>query len=119
MAELLREEECGDDDGKDDEDESDGGTERAVFDLRGQPVIRALGDDGEDDGEDDGGEERAEEKSAEGENAEGDEEEGDLLPRCSCTVIRHELWLRLGWMRLGGLGSNLHSITFGWDSNGG
>jgi hypothetical protein len=110
FAELLGEEECGDDNGEDDEDESNGGAERAVFNLGGHPVVRALGDDREDDGADDGGEEGVEEESAEDEDAEGEEEESDLLPGYSCAVIRHWLSLRLVWMRLGGSDSaSFHS----------
>ena len=118
LAELLGEEEGGDDEGEDDNDECDRGAEGAVFDLCGQPVVRALGDDGEDDGSDDGGEERLEEESAEEEDGEGDEEESDLLPGCCWLVILHGLSLRLVWMRLGGSYLKLHSITFsvrlGW-----
>ena len=112
LAKLLGEKEGGDDEGEDDNDERDRGAEGAVFDLCGQPVVRALGDDGEDDGSDDGGEEGAEEESAEDEDAKGDEEEGDLLPGCCCLVILHGLSLRLVWMRLGGSYLKLHSITF-------
>jgi hypothetical protein len=94
FAEFLREEECGDDDREDDQNKGDCGAEGAVFDLRGQPVIGALGDDGEDDGTDDGGEEWLEEESAEGEDAEGDEEEGDLFPGDCLAAVLHGASLR-------------------------
>jgi len=108
FPELLGEEECRDDDGKDDSDERYCGAEGAASDLRRQPVIGALGDDRKDDGSDDGGEERVEEESADDEDAEGDEEERDLLPRCSHAVVLHWLWLRLVWMRLVGSHLKLH-----------
>jgi hypothetical protein len=112
FAKLLREEEGGDDDGEDDHNKCDGGAEGAVFDPCGQPVIGALGDDGEDDGEDDGGEERAEEESAEGEDAEGDEEEGDLLPGSWFAALLHAVVAPMvDWIRVA-VDSLSHSIMF-------
>jgi len=84
LAELLREEEAGDDDSEDDEDEGHGGAGVRVADFGGEPVVRALGDYGEDDGSDDSGEEGLEDEGAENEDGDGEEVEGGLLPRGLC-----------------------------------
>jgi hypothetical protein len=119
FAQLLGEEERGDDDGENDEDESDGGAEGAVCNSGGQPVIGALGDDREDDGRDDGGDEWLEEQSAEDEDAESEEEESDLLPGCSCAVIRHFAVAPFGLDAGGWLGLELslhHSAVEGFEA---
>jgi len=67
FAELLREEETGDDDGKDDENEGDGGAESAAANVPGEPVMGNLCDDGQDDGSDDSREEGLEDEGAEDE----------------------------------------------------
>ena len=58
-------------------------------DACGEPVVGALGDDGEDDGSDDGGEERLEDDGAEDQDAEGEEEERDLSPGWVFSAFLH------------------------------
>jgi hypothetical protein len=86
LAQLLREEEAGDDDGQDDEDKGDGGAESAVGYAGTEPVVGNFSDDGENDGSDDGGEEGLEDERAEDQNGDGEEEEGDLPPWGICAV---------------------------------
>jgi hypothetical protein len=91
FTKLLREEEGGDDDGKDDCDECYCGAGGAIFDSGGEPVVGAPGDDGENDGPDDGGEEWAEDKSNEDEDADGEEEKGELPPWCFVAAVLHQV----------------------------
>jgi hypothetical protein len=95
FADLLGEEEGGDNYGEGDKNERNGGAEGRIFDLCGEPVVRMPGYDSEDDSSGDGGKEGLEEESADDEDAEGEEEEGDLLPWVYCRVILHEVSLRL------------------------
>ena len=91
LTELLREEEGGDDDGKDDKDDCDCGADGAIFDSGCEPVEGTPGDDGEDDGPYDGGGEWAKDKSGEDEDADGEEEEGELLPWSFLAAVLHQI----------------------------
>ena len=118
FADLLREEECRDDDRERDEDQGERGAEGRIFYFCREPVVGVPGDDGENNGSDDGGEEGLEEKTAEDQDADGYEEESDLLPWNFLAAILHQgvapfvdwmLWLELLLFH--------HSfLRFGYDS---
>ncbi len=110
-AQFSRKEDGGNDECEDDHDERDGGAEGWVFDFGAEPVIGALGDDGEDDGSDDADEEGLEHESAEDEDAKGEEEEGDLLPVCFRAAVGHQAIAPLSVMEGRGMFLPSHSTA--------